>query len=90
MARTPEPRRPSPAAWVPTLYFAEGLPFYAVNFMALLFYQRGLGVNWIYATLIADYAVKNALLVWRFRSGRWMRLLPRATAAAPPVEHGPA
>jgi Na+-driven multidrug efflux pump len=33
-------------------------------------------VNWIYATLIADYAVKNALLVWRFRSGRWMKLLP--------------
>lgn len=38
------PRRTPPAAWVPTLYFAEGLPFYAVNFMALLFYQ-GMGVD---------------------------------------------
>lgn len=26
--------------WVPTLYFAEGLPFYAVNMMALIFYSR--------------------------------------------------
>jgi len=32
--------RVSPAAWVPTLYFAEGLPFYAVGLMALVFYQR--------------------------------------------------
>lgn len=29
-----------PARWVPTLYFAEGLPFYAVGLMALIFYQR--------------------------------------------------
>jgi MFS transporter, PAT family, beta-lactamase induction signal transducer AmpG len=30
----------SPAWWVPTLYFAEGLPFYTVSLMALVFYQR--------------------------------------------------
>ena len=30
----------SPAIWVPTLYFAEGLPFYAVGMMALIFYSR--------------------------------------------------
>ncbi|HVP54655.1 MAG TPA: MFS transporter [Candidatus Eisenbacteria bacterium] len=30
----------SPRLWVPTLYFAEGLPFYAVNMMALIFYSR--------------------------------------------------
>jgi MFS transporter, PAT family, beta-lactamase induction signal transducer AmpG len=30
----------SPALWVPTLYFAEGLPFYAVSMMALIYYQR--------------------------------------------------
>ena len=30
----------SPARWVPTLYFAEGLPFFAVSLMALVFYQR--------------------------------------------------
>jgi len=29
-----------PARWVPTLYFAEGLPFYAVSLMALIFYQK--------------------------------------------------
>lgn len=33
-----------PAAWVPTLYFAEGLPFYSVNLMALIFYQK-MGVS---------------------------------------------
>jgi hypothetical protein len=32
--------RERPAAWVPTVYFAEGLPFYAVNFWALFFFQR--------------------------------------------------
>lgn len=30
----------SPAWWVPTLYFAEGLPFYTVGLIALIFYQR--------------------------------------------------
>lgn len=33
-------RATSPAKWVPTLYFAEGLPFYAVSLMALIYYQR--------------------------------------------------
>jgi PAT family beta-lactamase induction signal transducer AmpG len=43
MSGVSTPRR-SPVAWVPTLYFAEGLPFYAVNYMALLFYQ-GIGID---------------------------------------------
>jgi len=30
----------SPARWVPTLYFAEGLPFFTVGLLALVFYQR--------------------------------------------------
>jgi MFS transporter, PAT family, beta-lactamase induction signal transducer AmpG len=34
------PLRSHPATWVPTLYFAEGLPFFAVNLLALTFYQR--------------------------------------------------
>jgi len=50
------PRTP-PAVWVPTLYFAEGLPFYAVNFMALLFYQR-MGVSNAVTTLVIS------LLAW--------------------------
>jgi PAT family beta-lactamase induction signal transducer AmpG len=42
---TPTRRRGySPSLWVPTLYFAEGLPFYAVNMMALIFYSR-MGVS---------------------------------------------
>src|ERR1700748_1299730 len=36
--------REHPATWVPTVYFAEGLPFYAVNFLALFFFQK-MGVN---------------------------------------------
>lgn len=46
-----------PASWVPTLYFAEGLPFYAVNFMALSFYQR-MGVSNAVITLVIS------LLAW--------------------------
>jgi len=38
------PGRFGPSVWVPTLYFAEGLPFYAVNMMALIFYSR-MGVS---------------------------------------------
>jgi hypothetical protein len=57
MTLTPEPRRPSPAEWAPTLYFAEGLPFYAVNFMALLFYQR-MGVSNAVTTVVVS------LLAW--------------------------
>ncbi|HEX6737665.1 MAG TPA: MFS transporter, partial [Vicinamibacteria bacterium] len=37
------PARRHPAAWIPTLFFAEGLPFAAVAVMAQLVYQsRGL------------------------------------------------
>jgi PAT family beta-lactamase induction signal transducer AmpG len=52
-----EPTRAHPASWVPTLYFAEGLPFYAVNFMALIFYQR-MGVSNTVTTLVIS------LLAW--------------------------
>lgn len=40
IAAKPQSVRRAPAAWVPTVYFAEGIPFYIVNFMALFFYQR--------------------------------------------------
>lgn len=42
--------------------------------LALLLWQLDFAVEWIYATLIADYAVKSILLVQRFRSRRWIRL----------------
>ncbi|MGE5109982.1 MAG: MFS transporter [Acidobacteriaceae bacterium] len=51
------PKKTHPAAWVPTLYFAEGLPFYAVNFMALAFYQR-MGVSNAVITFVIS------LLAW--------------------------
>jgi MFS transporter, PAT family, beta-lactamase induction signal transducer AmpG len=44
MSSAPEKKSFSPSIWVPTLYFAEGLPFYAVNMMALIFYSR-MGVS---------------------------------------------
>ena len=55
--RETTPRRAHPATWVPTLYFAEGLPFYAVNLMALLFYQR-MGVSNAMTTAVVS------LLAW--------------------------
>jgi putative MATE family efflux protein len=50
----------------------------------------GFTVEWIYAALIADYVVKAAMLVWRYRSGRWKHVLgaspARATEPIEPVE----
>lgn len=42
--------------------------------LALLLWQLEFAVEWIYATLIADYAVKSVLLMRRFRSSRWIKL----------------
>ncbi len=37
-------KRNHPAAWVPTLYFAEGIPFFAISLIAGILYKRlGLG-----------------------------------------------
>jgi MFS transporter, PAT family, beta-lactamase induction signal transducer AmpG len=52
---------PSPARWVPTLYFAEGLPFYAVNLMALVFYQRAGVRNEVIALTISLLALPWSL-----------------------------
>lgn len=51
------PSATHPAVWVPTLYFAEGIPFYAVNYMALFFYQD-MGINNALITLVIS------LLAW--------------------------
>jgi putative MATE family efflux protein len=40
----------------------------------------GFSIEWIYAALLADYAVKGVMLVWRFRSGRWKTELAREPA----------
>ncbi len=47
--------RRHPAGWVPTLYFAEGLPFFAVSTLAGILYKR-LGLSnaaiGLYASLL--------------------------------------
>ena len=44
-ALTSPPFRVHPAKWVPTLYFAEGLPFFSVaTIAALMFKSRGASV----------------------------------------------
>lgn len=43
--------------------------------LAYLFYNLGLSIEWIYATLIADYFIKGVLLTIRYKSRRWMKVL---------------
>jgi putative MATE family efflux protein len=43
--------------------------------LAALFTFLQLPVVWVYAALVGDYLLKGALLVWRFRSGRWRTLM---------------
>jgi len=40
MASATKPGRTHPARWVPTLYFAEGVPFFAVALIAGILYKR--------------------------------------------------
>lgn len=64
-----DPRRVPPAAWVPTLYFAEGIPFFAVSLIAGILYKRlGLGND-----VIALYT-KLLLLPWSLKP-LWSPLL---------------
>lgn len=54
--------------------------------LAVLFATLGLSVEWVYAALIGDYALKGFMLTRRFRSGRWRTLVnfePSSTAARP-------
>ena len=44
--------------------------------LAVAFALLGLPVEWVYAALIADYALKAWMLTQRFRSGRWRTLVP--------------
>jgi len=54
---------------------------------AITLHALGFTVEWIYAALLADYLVKGAMLITRFRSGRWKTVLARTPApATEPVE----
>ena len=63
------PHRNPPATWVPTLYFAEGIPFFAVSLIAGILYKRlDLGND-----VIALYT-KLLLLPWSLKP-LWSPLL---------------
>jgi len=38
----------------------------------------GLPVVYVYAAIIGDYIVKGAMLLWRFRRGKWKTIVPTA------------
>lgn len=44
ISRNPAPGRRSPWGWIPTLYLAEGLPYFAVNTLTVLMYTN-LGIS---------------------------------------------
>jgi Na+-driven multidrug efflux pump len=48
----------------------------------VIFAALGLSVEWIYAALVGDYALKGWMLTRRFRSGRWRNLQLANTPAA--------
>lgn len=63
------PRRRPPFSWVPTLYFAEGVPFFAISLIAGILYKRlGMGND-----VIALYT-KLLLLPWSLKP-LWSPLL---------------
>jgi PAT family beta-lactamase induction signal transducer AmpG len=61
--------RRHPAAWVPTLYFAEGIPFYIVNFLAIVCYKK-MGVSNAVITAI----ISTLTLPWSLKP-LWSPLL---------------
>jgi putative MATE family efflux protein len=43
--------------------------------LTVLFTWMGLPVIWVYGSLIGDFVVRAILLVWRYKSGRWLKVL---------------
>jgi MFS transporter, PAT family, beta-lactamase induction signal transducer AmpG len=70
-----------PARWVPTLYFAEGIPFFAVSLIASIFYKRmGVAddVNALYTSwLLLPWSLKPlwSPLLEMFRTKRFFVVL---------------
>jgi putative MATE family efflux protein len=50
--------------------------------LAALFAWLELPVLWVYASMIGDYILKASLLIWRFRSGRWVHAIKQPVATA--------
>jgi putative MATE family efflux protein len=45
--------------------------------LSAIFVYAGLPVIWVYAAMIGDYILKSSLLIWRFKSGKWMNAVKR-------------
>jgi Na+-driven multidrug efflux pump len=45
--------------------------------LAALFCVLRLPVIWVYSAIIGDYLLRGSLLIWRFKSGRWINVLGR-------------
>jgi putative MATE family efflux protein len=58
----------------PLFTVLAGITFGRLAFSAL-FAFLDLGIEWIYAALIADYIIKGILFLGRFRTGRWKTIL---------------
>ncbi|MDA0788714.1 MAG: MATE family efflux transporter [Proteobacteria bacterium] len=43
--------------------------------LAVLFTMLGWHVVWVFGTLVGDYLVKAVILLWRFASGKWQKVL---------------
>ena len=52
--------------------------------LAVLFAWLGLPVEWVFAALVADYALKALMLTNRFRSGRWRSVFTNEQLAVAP------
>tara|TARA_B100000676_G_C18042221_1_gene825662 strand:+ start:693 stop:2057 length:1365 start_codon:yes stop_codon:yes gene_type:complete len=50
--------------------------------LAAVFTFTGMPVEWVYATMVGDYVVKAGMLLWRFHSGRWKRVLTNKALAS--------
>ena len=82
----------NPWTWIPTLYFAQGLPFAAVNFVSVVLY-KSLGVSntdiafytaWLYLPWVLKPLWSPVVDLWRTRRG-WIwvtQLLMGAAFAA--------
>ncbi len=69
MAEISQARPSHPAKWVPTMYFAEGLPYFAVSLMAAIFYKK-MGI----ANDVIARDVSALLLPWSLKP-LWSPLL---------------
>jgi Na+-driven multidrug efflux pump len=51
-----------------------GLLVVRCGLAALAVYLQ-LAVFWVYAALVGDYVLKGTLLIWRFRKGKWKKIV---------------